>query len=60
MATRGRPKRRRRKGAGRAVSVKPHGRSPRGPNRGKPRVRVDGYARGKAKRAGRRRNRRRR
>lgn len=58
MATRGRPKRKRKRGAGRAVRVKPHGRSPRGNNRGKPRVKVDGYARGKP--AARKRRRRRR
>jgi hypothetical protein len=49
MATRGRSKRKRRKGSGRVVGVKPHGRSPRGSNRDKPRVRVDGYRRGKPK-----------
>ena len=43
----GRKKRKRRKGAGKAVKVKPHYRSPRGPNRGKKRVKVDPYARGK-------------
>ena len=42
----GRKKRKRRKGAGSAVKVKPHYRTPRGPNAGKRRVRVDGYARG--------------
>lgn len=47
MATRGRAKRRRAKGAGSAVGVKGHTRSPRGSNRGKSRVRVDGYRRGK-------------
>lgn len=45
--TRGRPKRKRATGAGSAVKVKAHFRTPRGPNRGKPKVRVDGYARGK-------------
>jgi hypothetical protein len=60
MATRGRPKRKRRKGAGRAVGVKPHGRSPRGSNRGKTRVRVDGYRRGKPKGGKKRRRGRRR
>ncbi len=47
MATVGRKKRKRKKGAGTGVKVKPHTRSPRGPNRGKKRVRVDPYARGK-------------
>jgi hypothetical protein len=46
--TRGRKKRKRAPGAGSAVSVKGHTRTPRGPNRGKPAVRVDGYKRGKA------------
>jgi hypothetical protein len=63
MATRGRSKRKRKKGSGRAVGVKTHGRSPRGSNRGKPRVRVDSYRRGKPqskrKRARKRRGRRR-
>lgn len=45
--TRGRPKRKRRPGAGSAVKVGGHTRTPRGPNRGKPSVRVDGYKRGK-------------
>ncbi len=50
----GRKKRKRKKGAGRAVKIKSHTRTPRGPNRGKRSVRVDGYARGKPpKRAGR-------
>lgn len=48
--TRGRKKRKRKPGAGTGVSVKGHMRSPRGPNRGKPKVRVDGYARGKGRR----------
>ena len=43
----GRKKRKRKKGAGSAVRVKPHTRSPRGPNRGKKRVRVDPHKRGK-------------
>jgi hypothetical protein len=43
----GRKKRKRRKGAGSGVKVRSHTRSPRGPNAGKARVRVDGYARGK-------------
>ena len=46
--TRGRKKRKRAPGAGSAVTVKGHTRTPRGPNRGKPPVRVDGYKRGKA------------
>ena len=45
--TRGRKKRKRRPGSGSAVGVTGHVRSPRGPNRGKPLVRVDGYKRGK-------------
>jgi hypothetical protein len=45
--TRGRRKRRRLPGAGTSVTVKPHVRSPRGPNAGKSSVRVDGYKRGK-------------
>jgi hypothetical protein len=56
MATRGRKKRKRLPGAGRAVPVKPHTRSPRGPNRGKPLVRVDGYKRGKPPRRARKRS----
>lgn len=43
----GRRKRKRKPGAGSAVGVKPHYRSPRGPNKGKRKVRVDGYRRGK-------------
>lgn len=46
--TRGRPKRKRKPGAGSAVKVKRHTRSPRGSNRGKGRVIVDGYRRGAA------------
>lgn len=45
--TRGRKKRKRKAGAGSAVGVKPHTRTPRGPNKGKKPVRVDGYKRGK-------------
>lgn len=60
MATHGRPKRKRKKGAGHAVFVKAHGRSPRGSNRGKPRQKVDGYWRGKPRAKKRRRRRRRR
>jgi len=44
----GRRKRKRKPGAGSGVSVKGHVRSPRGPNAGKSKVRVDGYKRGKA------------
>jgi hypothetical protein len=53
----GRKKRKRKPGAGNAVSVGGHTRSPRGPNRGKSKVRVDGYKRGsgKRKRPGRKR-----
>jgi hypothetical protein len=47
MATVGRKKRKRKKGAGNAVKIKPHTRSPRGPNKGKKRVKVDPYRRGK-------------
>lgn len=53
--TRGRKKRKRKPGAGSSQSVKGHTRSPRGPNRGKPTVRVDGYKRGKPARKKRRR-----
>lgn len=49
MATVGRKKRKRRAGAGSAVTVQPHTRSPRGPDRGKKPVRVDPYKRGKPK-----------
>lgn len=49
----GRKKRKRKPGAGSAVKVRPHTRSPRGPNAGKKRVRVDGYGRGKGARKGR-------
>lgn len=47
FVTRGRKKRKRKPGAGSAAKVKSHTRSPRGPNRGKPAVRVDPYRRGK-------------
>ena len=51
--TRGRPKRKRKPGAGSAVKVGSYRRSPRGPNRKngkkKPTVVVDGYKRGKPK-----------
>jgi hypothetical protein len=43
----GRKKRKRAPGAGSGVRVKGHTRTPRGPNTGKRKVRVDGYARGK-------------
>jgi hypothetical protein len=43
----GRPKRKRKPGAGTGVKVKGHIRTPRGPNAGKKPVRVDGYSRGK-------------
>ena len=46
--TRGRAKRKRKKGAGSAVGVKSHTRTPRDSNSGKRAVRVDGYRRGKA------------
>jgi len=48
--TRGRRKRKRRPGAGTAVAVTAHYRSPRGANGKKPRVRVDGYKRGRGRR----------
>jgi hypothetical protein len=47
MTTVGRKPRKRRKGAGTAVGVKSHMRTPRGPNRGKAKVRVNSYKRGK-------------
>lgn len=43
----GRKKRKRKAGAGSGVKVGSHLRSPRGPNAGKRKVRVDGYKRGK-------------
>lgn len=52
----GRKKRKRKPGSGSAVKVGGHTRSPRGPNRGKRKVRVDGYRRGKARRKRRRRS----
>ena len=55
--TRGRPKRKRKSGAGSGVAVKSHTRKPRGPNSGKPTVRVDGYKRGKAPKKKRRKRR---
>jgi len=48
FVTVGRPKRKRKPGSGTGVRVTSHTRSPRGPNAGKKRVRVDGYARGAA------------
>lgn len=70
MATVGRKKRKRKAGAGSSVPVKPHTRSPRGPDKAegkrKSPVRVDPYRRGKPKQikrqgvAGRRRRRKRR
>lgn len=54
FVTRGRKKRKRKAGAGSAVGIKSHTRSPRGPNKGKPAVRVDGYKRGKGKKKKRR------
>lgn len=53
----GRKKRKRKPGAGRGVKIRSHTRSPRGPNKGKKPVRVDGYARGKAPKKSRRRKR---
>lgn len=50
MTTVGRKKRKRRPTAGTGVKVKGHTRTPRGSNRGKSTVRVDGYKRGKATR----------
>lgn len=47
MTTVGRKPRKRAKGAGSAVTVKTHSRTPRGPNGGKSKVRVKGYRRGK-------------
>lgn len=49
FVTRGRRKRARKPGAGTATRVKPHTRSPRGPNKGKKAVKVDPYRRGKPK-----------
>lgn len=45
--TRGRKKRKRKPGAGTGVKIKRHSRSPRGSNKGKPRVVVDGHQRGR-------------
>lgn len=55
--TRGRKKRKRKPGAGTGVKVKRHTRSPRGSNRGKPTVVVDGYSRGKAPKKSRKKKR---
>ena len=54
----GRKKRKRKKGAGSAVKIKSHTRSPRGSNKGKKPVRVDGYKRGKPPKKGRGRRKR--
>ncbi len=51
----GRRKRKRKPGAGSGVSVQGHTRSPRGPNAGKRKIRVDGHKRGKAPRKKRKR-----
>lgn len=51
MATVGRKKRKRKPGARTGVRVSPHTRSPRGPDKGKRRVVVDPYQRGKAKKS---------
>jgi hypothetical protein len=56
--TRGRKKRKRKPGAGSSVKIGGHTRSPRGPNAGKPKVRVDGYKRGKAPKKSKRSRRR--
>ena len=50
----GRKKRKRKPGAGSAVGIKPHYRTPRGSNRGKKKVLVDGYKRGKGSKRKRR------
>lgn len=55
----GRKKRKRKPGSGSGVKVKPHFRSPRGANKGKRRVKVDRYSRGKPPKAARKRKRRR-
>lgn len=60
MATKGRPKRKRKPAARTGVRVKGHSRTPRGSNSGKTRVRVDGYSRGKARRRSGRKARKRR
>lgn len=54
----GRKKRKRKPGAGSAVKIKSHTRSPRGPNAGKRRVRVDAHGRGRPPKKGRKRSRR--
>lgn len=53
----GRKKRKRKAGAGSGVKVKSHTRTPRGPNKGKRAVRVDGYKRGKPPKKSRKRKR---
>lgn len=55
FVTRGRPKRKRSRKAGSATKVGGYTRSPRGSNAGKPKVVVDGYRRGKAKKKKRKR-----
>ncbi len=55
--TRGRKKRKRKPGAGTGVKIKRHTRSPRGPNKGKPKVIVDGHARGRPPKRRRRKRR---
>ena len=55
----GRKKRKRKRGAGSAVKIKSHMRTPRGANKGKRKVRVDGYRRGKAPKKKRTRRKRR-
>jgi hypothetical protein len=57
LTTVGRKKRKRKPGAGRGVKVKSHVRTPRGSNKGKKAVRVDGYARGKPPKRSRKRKR---
>lgn len=52
--TKGRRKRKRKPGAGSAVKIGGHTRSPRGSNGGKSPVRVDGYRRGKGRKKKRR------
>lgn len=56
--TRGRKKRKRKPGAGTGVRIKRHTRSPRGANKGKPVVVVDGYSRGKPPKKSRKRKKR--
>ena len=56
--TRGRKKRKRKPGAGTGVKIKRHTRSPRGSNKGKPKVVVDGHSRGKPPKRSKKRKRR--